>query len=180
MTATASEPKAATPEPEKEEPSMIERVLNVLFRPSKRVRDAEARALKAVEKIKGTKKGKKIARELTMEVSGMFVLLACLVSCAAPASDQGQGGSTGPTPMVVVNIGTGGGISTTNTSAPTAAPASSASAAQTATNDVKPALGTDAVKAVVDGVKPIPMLGTDGVPVVVPTTLPEPKPETPK
>lgn len=105
----------------------------------------------------------------------MLLLVALfLAACAAPASDQGQGGSTGATPLVVVNIGTGGGVEVSQTSAPTAAPASSASAAQTATNDVRPAVGTDAIKAAVPGAGAaegvVKVLGGDG------TVKPEPKP----
>lgn len=118
--------------------SLMRRIFAKLFGPSKREKEA-------TEKIVACIRRKRRARSLA--ASGTAFL--ALVSCAAPASDQGQGGSTGATPMVVVNIGTGGGITTTNTSAPTAAPASSASAAQTATNDTKPAVGTDAIKAAV-------------------------------
>jgi len=94
--------------------------------------------------------------------STLALLCSMLVTaCAAPASSQGtagQGGSTGATPQVIVYIGTGGGIQTTNTSNPTAAPAASSTATsdQAATNDVKPAVGTDAIKAatpVLGGVK---------------------------
>lgn len=79
------------------------------------------------------------------------LLAALLAACAAPRSDQGQGGSTGPTPQVVVNVGTNGGVTVTNTTAPTAAPASNAQASQTATAEIKPAVGTDAIKAAVPG-----------------------------
>lgn len=97
------------------------------------------------------------------------VVLAALMltACANPQAQQGtagQGGSTGPTPAVVIYIGSDHGTVTV-TSAPTAAPAaaSTATAAQTATNDVKPAVGTDAVKALA----PVPALP-------VPTPAPAP------
>lgn len=85
--------------------------------------------------------------ESAMKKWKILVTMLTLTGCAMPAADQGQGGSTGATPLVVINVGTGGGVTVTNTSAPTAAPASSASSAQSATNDVKPAVGDSAIKA---------------------------------
>ena len=116
-----------------------------------------------------------------VKVAGAKVVAAacavfCLASCAAPNSDQGQGqgGSTGAAPLVVINVGTGGGVEVTNTSFPTAAPSaeSAAKSHQAATNDVKPtvAAGDKAIEAV----SPVPSL-VDGVLTVKP--LPEPKPE---
>jgi hypothetical protein len=106
----------------------------------------------------------------------VLALPLILAACAAPASTQGtagQGGSnTSPVYSITVNIGTGGGTSTTVTSVPAAAPsaASTATAAQTASNDVKADanLGTDAIKAVT----PIPTLG--GVTLPKPAPLPAP------
>ena len=115
---------------------------------SDQIEESKRRINEAEEKVRAAppEKKEKLREALT---SGVYASILCLtlVSCAAPASDQGQGGSTGATPLVVINIGTGGGVNTTNTSVPTAAPASSASAAQTATNEVKPAVGTDAIEA---------------------------------
>jgi hypothetical protein len=117
---------------------------------------------------------------ILVETGKAVLLVAALAlgGCAAPASDQGQGGSTGQVPTVqnIINIGTGGGVTANpaSTVAPTAAPASSASAAQTATTDVKPAIGTDAIKAAVPGTgavdSAVKVLGGDG------TVKPEPKP----
>jgi len=85
----------------------------------------------------------------------LSLLCALAAGCAATDSAQGaadQGGSVGPTPTVVINIGTGGGIETMITPTPTAAPAASsaAEATQTATQStdasVDPAAVTDAVK----------------------------------
>jgi hypothetical protein len=110
----------------------------------------------------------KAVKAVGAKTVGTVAALLCAVSCAAPKSDQGQGqgGSTGATPqsLVVINIGTGGGVSTSTTSAPTAAPAatSAAQSSQTATTDTQPNLsvGTDAIKAVVPAV--VPVIGGDG------------------
>lgn len=86
-----------------------------------------------------------------MTKTGWLLLLVALAACAAPKSDQGQGGSTGAIPQQVTNIAFHGPITVTNNGIPTAAPASNAQASQTATAEIKPAVGTDAIKAAVPG-----------------------------
>lgn len=103
----------------------------------------------------------------TSTTATLLVLVLCLASCATPSATQGnagQGGSIQAPPLfMTVNIGTGGGVTTTLTSAPTAAPAatSTAAAEQHATADVKPsaALGDSALKALVPGAAVVPVLG---------------------
>jgi len=99
----------------------------------------------------------------------LALVASILVACAAPAAQQGtagQGGSTGPTPAVVIYIGSDHGTVTV-TSAPTAAPAaaSTATATQPSTATVTPSanLGDSAIKAVVPSVP---------LPAVVPATKP--------
>lgn len=105
-----------------------------------------------------------------MRPLALLAVLA-LVSCAAPASDQGQGGSTGgvPTNQTVINFN--GPVHVESLANPTAAPASSAQATQTATNDVKPAVGTDAIKAVV----PVLNAAPAPAPVVAPAPVEPPR-----
>ena len=86
-------------------------------------------------------------------LAGLGLMVVYVAACASPQASQGtagQGGSTGGTPTVVVYIGSDNGTVTV-TQAPTAAPAASSSATATQpttqTTDVKPAVGTDAVKA---------------------------------
>lgn len=87
-------------------------------------------------------------------------LLLALAACAAPTSDQGQGGSTGEVPQNVTNIVFHGDVNVTQTGAPAAAPSSSAKSDQAATNDIKPDVEIPA------GV--IPTLGEVVAPIVAP------------
>ena len=112
----------------------------------------------------------------------LALVLVTTMNCTAPAANQGQGqgGSVGPTTpiTVTVNIGSGHG-EVTVADKPTAAPAatSAASASQTATTDTRPAVGTDAIKAIGDAVNPAAgALGT----VIEPAKKKDPAPVEPK
>lgn len=102
-----------------------------------------------------------------MKRTALYLTIAFLLAaCAAPASDQGQGGSNGPLPQNVTNIVFHGDVNVTQTGAPAAAPSSAASASQTATTDVKPNVEIPA--------SAIPTLGEAIIPAVTPA------PETPR
>lgn len=113
------------------------------------------------------------------KVLALLVACAAFAGCALPSAEQGhaaQGSTvTAPPLAITFNIGTGGGITTTNTSLPTAAPsaASTAQAEQHATTDVKAdaALGDSAIKAVT------PLLG--GTSAAVDAVAPKVKPKAP-
>ena len=111
-------------------------------------------------------------------MSNYWYLLAlassALAGCAATEAQQGeatQGGSNGPVPTVVINIGTQDGTVTISNS-PTAAPAakSEAQAKQEAKQETKPKVDP---KAVADAFTP-------DVPLPTPDAEPTPEPTEPE